>query len=39
MAQLISPELADQVETFAEYEWHRDQSCDPFAKLHGLVDD
>ena len=39
IAQLLSPELADQVATFAEYEWHRDPSWDPFAKLHGLVDD
>ena len=39
IAQLVSPELADQAATFAEYEWHRDPSWDPFALLHGLVDD
>ena len=39
IAQLVSPELADHAANFAEYEWHRDPSWDPFAKLHGLVDD
>ena len=38
IAQLVSLELADQVATFAEYEWHRDPSWDPFAILQGLVD-
>lgn len=37
LARLFGPEKAEQVATFAEYDWHRDPAWDPFAKIHGLV--
>jgi putative intracellular protease/amidase len=37
IGKLLGRETAEQVATFAEYEWHQDASWDPFAKLHGLV--
>ncbi len=37
IAGLVSRELAEQVVTFMEYDWHRDRGWDPFAKIHGLV--
>ena len=37
IAFLHSTEVAEKVAIGAEYEWHRDSSYDPFAKLHGLV--
>lgn len=37
VARLFGTEKAEQVAVFAEYEWHRDPSWDPFAKVHGLV--
>lgn len=37
VARLFGAEKAEQVAVFAEYEWHRDPSWDPFAKVHGLV--
>jgi putative intracellular protease/amidase len=39
IAKLVSQQAAEQAANFAEYDWHRDPSWDPFAKLHGLVDD
>jgi transcriptional regulator GlxA family with amidase domain len=35
--RLFGAEKAEQVANLAEYEWHRDPSWDPFAKLHGLA--
>ena len=35
--RLLGPEIATKVAEGTEYEWHRDASWDPFAKLHGLV--
>ena len=29
-------ETAEQVATWAEYDWHKDRNSDPFAKIHGL---
>ncbi|MEO1223171.1 MAG: DJ-1/PfpI family protein [Pseudomonadota bacterium] len=37
VARLFGAEKAEQVAVFAEYEWRRDSSWDPFAKVHGLV--
>ena len=37
IARLLGQEQADQVAMWAEYDWHRDPSWDPFAKIHGLV--
>lgn len=38
IALLHGVEKAEHVATFAEYEWHRDQNWDPFARIHGLVE-
>ena len=35
--KLLGQETADKIAMRAEYDWHRDPSWDPFAKLHGLV--
>src|SRR5207244_11642429 len=32
---LTRTELAEQIATFMEYDWHRDSAWDPFAKVHG----
>ncbi|MCL4683592.1 DJ-1/PfpI family protein [Myxococcota bacterium] len=37
IARLVGPDLATRVAHGTEYDWHRDASWDPFAKLHGLV--
>jgi transcriptional regulator GlxA family with amidase domain len=37
IARLAGTELSDRLALMAEYEWHRDSTWDPFAKLHGLV--
>lgn len=37
MADLFGMELADRLALGCEYEWHKDASRDPFAKLAGLV--
>ena len=37
IARLVSPEIATAVANGTEYDWHRDASWDPFAKLHKLV--
>jgi transcriptional regulator GlxA family with amidase domain len=37
IAKLTSRELAEQLAVFMEYDWHRDASWDPFARVHGLV--
>ena len=37
IARLESHELAERIAIRMEYEWHRDASWDPFAKVHGLV--
>lgn len=39
IAQLLGEEQAEQVAVWAEYEWHRDPDWDPFAVIHGLVED
>ena len=35
--KVIDEEAADQAAIWAEYEWHKDASWDPFARIHGLV--
>jgi transcriptional regulator GlxA family with amidase domain len=37
IAHIYGQETADQVAIAMEYDWHRDASWDPFAKVHGLV--
>jgi putative intracellular protease/amidase len=37
IAQLTGQETAEQVATWAEYEWHQDPSWDPFAQIYGLL--
>jgi transcriptional regulator GlxA family with amidase domain len=37
MGRLYSTETAEEIAVEMEYEWHRDASWDPFAKIHGLV--
>jgi transcriptional regulator GlxA family with amidase domain len=37
IARLSSAERAELITTRMEYEWHREPSWDPFAKIHGLV--
>jgi len=37
VARLATPELSDNLALATEYDWHRDASWDPFAKIHGLV--
>jgi len=37
IAKLCGKETAELAATQMEYDWHRDASWDPFAKVHGLV--
>ena len=37
IARISGQETAEQVATWAEYEWHRDPNWDPFAKIYGLL--
>lgn len=37
IARLYGETLAIRLANLTEYEWHRDPTWDPFAKLHGLV--
>jgi transcriptional regulator GlxA family with amidase domain len=37
IAKLVSPDAAEKVVAGMEYDWHRDPSWDPFAKLNGLL--
>ena len=37
IARLADVASAERIATRMEYEWHRDASWDPFAKVHGLV--
>ena len=37
MADLFGMEMADAIALGCEYEWHKDATRDPFAKLAGLV--
>jgi transcriptional regulator GlxA family with amidase domain len=37
IAKLAGAETAERIAIRMEYEWHRDPSWDPFAKVHGLV--
>jgi transcriptional regulator GlxA family with amidase domain len=36
IARLVDAEAAERAATAMEYEWHRDSSWDPFAKIHGF---
>jgi transcriptional regulator GlxA family with amidase domain len=35
--RLFGKQVAENLANGAEYEWHRDQAWDPYAELHGLV--
>jgi len=37
IARFSGAETAERIAIRMEYEWHRDPSWDPFAKIHGLV--
>ena len=37
IARLTTRDLAEEIAVFMEYDWHRDPSWDPFAKVHGLA--
>ncbi len=37
IAKIQGQKIAEQVATWAEYEWHQDSTWDPFAKIHGVV--
>ncbi len=37
IAKLAGQEVSDGLAVATEYDWHRDASWDPFAKVHGLV--
>jgi transcriptional regulator GlxA family with amidase domain len=37
IAKLYGQQMSDNLAAAAEYDWHRDASWDPFARLHGLV--
>jgi transcriptional regulator GlxA family with amidase domain len=37
IARLAGSELSERLASTTEYEWHRDPSWDPFARVHGLV--
>ena len=39
IAHSLGTEKAEQVAVWAEYDWHRDPDWDPFAVIHGLVED
>lgn len=35
--KMLGPEMAKDIATWTEYEWHSDSSWDPFARIYGLV--
>jgi putative intracellular protease/amidase len=37
IAELLDEKAAEKVALAAEYDWHRDATWDPFAKIHGLL--
>jgi putative intracellular protease/amidase len=37
IAKILDPQTAQQVATWAEYEWHQDPAWDPFAAVYGLA--
>jgi transcriptional regulator GlxA family with amidase domain len=37
IARITGTEAAERIAIRMEYDWHRDPSWDPFAKIHGLV--
>ena len=37
VARIAGPQVSEALAVGTEYEWHRDASRDPFAKVHGLV--
>ncbi len=37
VARLAGEQVSETLAVAAEYDWHRDASWDPFAKIHGLV--
>ena len=37
IAKLLGEKKAVEIANFAEYQWHRDSTWDPFAELNGLV--
>jgi transcriptional regulator GlxA family with amidase domain len=37
MSRLYGADTAEKIAVAMEYDWHRDASWDPFARIHGLV--
>jgi transcriptional regulator GlxA family with amidase domain len=37
IARLYGQDMSDNLAIAAEYDWHRDSTWDPFARVHGLV--
>jgi len=37
IARLAGAEAAERIAARMEYDWHRDPTCDPFAKIAGLT--
>ena len=37
IARLFGPQMSENLAVAAEYDWHRDSTWDPFARIHGLV--
>jgi putative intracellular protease/amidase len=37
IAELVDEKAAEKVALAAEYDWHKDATWDPFAKIHGLL--
>lgn len=37
ISRLAGEQISNMLATAAEYDWHRDSTWDPFAKLHGLA--
>ena len=37
IARVVGPDASNAIAVATEYDWHRDASWDPFAKIHGLV--
>ena len=37
IARLSGEDVAEQLATWTEYEWHRDPEWDPFVEVYGLI--
>jgi hypothetical protein len=37
ISRIAGEQVSEALAMAAEYDWHRDSTWDPFAKVHGLV--